>query len=1108
MATAGITSVLIATGANTLTLGVDGLTVAATDNSTSTISGTGGIILGSSQNFANNSASALTIGNSITGAAPSGTNTLSFVGTGAGAVTLGGTIADGSLGGKLGLVVSKTGTGTLTLNGASTFTGGTTLNSGTVVLGSTTALGAPANALTFGAGSTGDLQLNGNSIATGGLTTNATVGTPIIENVNAANVTLNNTVTALTGTATYGGVLRDGTGGGTLALAETGAGIQVLSGANIYSGGTTINAAGGGLTLGAGGTLGAATGNTTVTAGTLDLGGQTVSQNTLTLNGGNVVGPTGTLNLGSTGTAVLINSGVYTFASPAETANLILNGGNIIKSANTGNPNISGNIVLNGNNSVAAVDTSGDLFPELTLSGIVSGTGTLTQDNTVGGFTIQENGVLLLANANTYTGGTNITYGRTEIANSNALGTGAVTVGAHGTLALGGGQVQNVVGTPLTVANNITLNHTVAGNYGQDAIQNNFGANTLTGAITLAANSQFNVFGGSLSQSGAMSGTGALIKIGNGTLTLNGANTYAGVTTITAGTLQVGTGGTTGSLGTNAGVITNNGTLTYNRSDTVILPNVITGTGALVNIGTGTLDLTGIGSTETSTTIHAGAITVDNGAGLTNTGAVTVGGAAGDNGTLNVQGTGALTAGYLAVAATGNAVGTVNQTGGTVKLTSNFDTRIGGNNGIGDAASVGTYNLSGGTLTAAGNLQVGAYGHGNLIQTGGTLNSASYTDSGRFVGGVGLIDVEGGNFNQTGAGKFLIDGELGTGVITVGTTGTVTSAGGVVMGLTAGSSGTFNLNTGGTLNTPFISGGGAAGTTALGTTVFKFNGGTLTASASNANFVAGITTNVLTGGAVVNTNGNNDTIATVLNGSAGDGGLTKTGLGTLTLTKASTYTGATTITAGTLTVGSGGATPTGSIASTGSITVGGGTTLITANNGALSNATTAVNLGDGNGSATVQNGAFATATAANNIQQAGALSLGQGTANILDFNNLFGTYDFSSASGPGFSTTGTSLNLRNFGVAANESTLGGNYQLLFDTALTTAQLADISFLNSDNSQFGAIQQATGVGSQVQILEGTSPAPEPAQTAALGLFGLGLGALVLKARKRKANSMAV
>ena len=225
------------------------------------------------------------------------------------------------------------------------------------------------------------------------------------------------------------------------------------------------------------------------------------------------------------------------------------------------------------------------------------------------------------------------------------------------------------------------------------------------------------------------------------------------------------------------------------------------------------------------------------------------------------------------------------------------------------------------------------------------------------------------------------------------------------------------------------------------------------------------------------------------------------------LSGADTYSGATTITAGTLQVGSGGATPTGSIASSSSIAVGGGATLITASNGALSNSATAVNLGDGNGSATVQNGAFTGATAANNIQKAGALSLGLGTANILDFAGNFGTFDFGSGAaadpgGNGFGLFGTSLNVRNFGTALNESTLGGNYQLLFDTALTTAQLGDISFLNSDSSQYGAIQQfVNGTSGQVQILEGTSPAPEPAQTAALGLFGLGLGALVLKARKR-------
>jgi len=253
--------------------------------------------------------------------------------------------------------------------------------------------------------------------------------------------------------------------------------------------------------------------------------------------------------------------------------------------------------------------------------------------------------------------------------------------------------------------------------------------------------------------------------------------------------------------------------------------------------------------------------------------------------------------------------------------------------------------------------------------------------------------------------------------------------------------------------------------------------------------------------AVALTAGGNNASTTYSGIISGTGSLTKTGSGALVLSGADTYSGATTITAGTLQVGNGGATPTGSIASS-SIAVGGGATLITANNGALNNTATAINLGDGNGSATVQNGAFTGATAANNIQKAGALSLGLGTADILDFAGNNGTFDFASAAGPGFSLVGTSLNVRNFGTALNESTLGGSYQLLFDNALTMAQLGDISFLNSDSSQFGAIQQfVSGTSGQVQILEGTSPAPEPAQTAALGLFGLGLGALVLKARKR-------
>ena len=78
-------------------------------------------------------------------------------------------------------------------------------------------------------------------------------------------------------------------------------------------------------------------------------------------------------------------------------------------------------------------------------------------------------------------------------------------------------------------------------------------------------------------------------KIGNGTLILTGNNTYTGGTTITAGTLQIGNGGTSGSI---AGDVSDNGALAFDRSDSVTFGGVISGTGALVQKGSGTLTLT------------------------------------------------------------------------------------------------------------------------------------------------------------------------------------------------------------------------------------------------------------------------------------------------------------------------------------------------------------------------------------------------------------------------------------------------------------------------------------------------------------------------------------
>ena len=89
---------------------------------------------------------------------------------------------------------------------------------------------------------------------------------------------------------------------------------------------------------------------------------------------------------------------------------------------------------------------------------------------------------------------------------------------------------------------------------------------------------------------GAVSGTGSLTQMGAGTTILTGTNTYTGGTTISAGTLQIGSGGTAGSI---VGNVTDNAALAFDRSDTVTFAGVVSGTGSLTQMGSGTTILTG-----------------------------------------------------------------------------------------------------------------------------------------------------------------------------------------------------------------------------------------------------------------------------------------------------------------------------------------------------------------------------------------------------------------------------------------------------------------------------------------------------------------------------------
>ncbi|WP_343794916.1 autotransporter outer membrane beta-barrel domain-containing protein, partial [Sphingomonas trueperi] len=91
---------------------------------------------------------------------------------------------------------------------------------------------------------------------------------------------------------------------------------------------------------------------------------------------------------------------------------------------------------------------------------------------------------------------------------------------------------------------------------------------------------------------------------GTGTLTLTGANSYTGGTTVAAGKLVGDTGSLTGS-------IVNDGVVEFAQGGTGSFGGTVTGTGALIKSGTGTLTLTGANSYTGGTTVEAGKLVGD-----------------------------------------------------------------------------------------------------------------------------------------------------------------------------------------------------------------------------------------------------------------------------------------------------------------------------------------------------------------------------------------------------------------------------------------------------------------------------------------------------------------
>ncbi|MFM2221248.1 MAG: hypothetical protein RLZZ553_996 [Verrucomicrobiota bacterium] len=385
-------------------------------------------------------------------------------------------------------------------------------------------------------------------------------------------------------------------------LTFTATGYTIAGGAspnNLTLGGTSATITTSGLTT---------AGTTTISSiisGNLT-GGLTIASNgDMTASGGGAAGRGVVFSGTNTFTGnIIVTSGLFNPGADATLGNaantITLNGGGLL--ANVTNT-ISRPVAYGSSNGTVRVYGS----QTLTLSGVQSGTGTLTKT---------DGGTLILNNTgNTRTGAASIGAGELQAfapttagSYTNLLG-GAVTVGSGTTLRLKTGSTTAAI----IYANAITMN-------GGTLIHED-GNHTLTGTIALTgANTITGVWANkNMSISGVISGAGSLTKTNTANqatvVTLTGANTYTGTTTITLGTLRIGDGGATGALGT--GAVTNNSILEFSRNNAMTVANVISGTGSVSNTGIGTTSLTATtNSYSGGTTLAAGGFSISSGNGF------------------------------------------------------------------------------------------------------------------------------------------------------------------------------------------------------------------------------------------------------------------------------------------------------------------------------------------------------------------------------------------------------------------------------------------------------------------------------------------------------------
>ncbi|MGA2063424.1 MAG: autotransporter-associated beta strand repeat-containing protein [Thermoguttaceae bacterium] len=537
----------------------------------------------------------------------------------------------GAVGGSGGLAI--VGGGVLTLSNSGTFSGGAQITAGTLdlahplaVQNSTVNLGS-SGALNFAAGIT--------SPTLGGL---AGAGNVVLATAAAEPVTLN--VGDNGQNATYSGNL-SGAGG----LTKQGSATLTLTAPSTYSGPTVI--AGGVLKL-----------QPPVVGGSIGVhfeGNAGSGSNNLAGNGSGAPGATmnNWMNLSATSftspTALTDNSGANT---PA-TFTINYSGGGW--STGSSIPLLNGYLYIN-NGSTFTLNITGIPYSSYSLyayaGAFEGGSSGRELQVTLGRATYYVSADPVPSGYTQVTNTSSYTVGDYELATGLTGGNQAVQVYAvNNNGAINGFEIVNTASgnilpatTALSIAGGGTLD--LSGGSQQvgslsDKTPGNGGSiinsNSAASLLTLTPSGGSTTFSGMIQGGGgAPPGSGAisLVVNGSGTQVLAGSNTYTGGTTVAAGTLQLGDAAAKN--GYVQGNILDNATLAFANPMAQTYPGVISGSGSLTKLGSGTLTLSGSNAYTGGTSVSQGTLVVAGSLGST---VVTVGGSATLGGTGSIAGT-------------------------------------------------------------------------------------------------------------------------------------------------------------------------------------------------------------------------------------------------------------------------------------------------------------------------------------------------------------------------------------------------------------------------------------------------------------------------------------